>query len=147
MAGCSEGGTLNPIRPWVRLTSQGAAGFLKGAGRSWVNVVARPAAGKPTHVGVTHCSHGRYHWSPSSSSLWWLEGSTKTICRTTRSCTTTPPRREFTIRCQRLDRRGATKNTLIFRRADQDHRRKESKTSRSGGPHEGEIGGRERRAR
>jgi hypothetical protein len=28
------------------LISQGAAGFLKGAGRSWVNVVARPAAGK-----------------------------------------------------------------------------------------------------
>lgn len=25
---------------------QGAAGFLKGAGRSWVNVVARPAGGE-----------------------------------------------------------------------------------------------------
>lgn len=28
------------------LIDQGAAGFLKGAGRSWVNVVARPAAGE-----------------------------------------------------------------------------------------------------
>lgn len=46
MAGCSEGGTNWLIAIDQKLMEQGAAGFLKGAGRSWVNVVARPAGGE-----------------------------------------------------------------------------------------------------